>query len=64
VRPGTAPVDVEDVAVLFGWELGVGVSGDEVAELAVLAAELAIFVRVFVDFCLSVDSALGVWGEA
>ena len=63
MRPGTAPVDVEEVAVFLGGELGVGVAGDEVAKLAVLAAELAIFVSVFVDFCLGLGSVfvLGTW---
>ena len=56
VRPGTAPVEVEDIAVLFGGEFGVGIAGDEVAELAVLAAELAVLVGMLVDFCLQVVS--------
>jgi hypothetical protein len=54
VRPGTAPVNVEDIAVFFGRELGGGIFGDEIAELTVLSTELAIFVGMFVDFCLVV----------
>lgn len=52
VRPWAAPIDVEHVAVRFGGEPGVGVAGDEVAELAVFAPELAVLVGVFVNFGL------------
>ena len=52
VRPGAADVEVEDVAVSFGQELGVGRGGDGVAELAGLAAELAVGVGVLVGWGL------------
>lgn len=57
--PRAAPVDVEDVAVLFGGELGIGIAGDDVTELAVFAAELAVFVGMFVDFRLRMASVGG-----
>ena len=47
--PGTAEVDVEGVAVFGGGEFRVGIFGDEVAECAGLATELAVGVGVFVD---------------
>ncbi len=49
MRPGTAEVDVEGVAVFFGGEFGGGVGGDEVSEYAGFAPELAVGVGVFVD---------------
>ena len=47
--PWASDVEVEDVAVFLGRELGVGRGGDEVAEFAGLAAELAVAVGVLVD---------------
>jgi len=42
--PGTGVGDVEVVAACFGWEFGVGVFGDEGAELGGAAFEFATFV--------------------
>ena len=44
VRPGAGVGDVEMVAVLFGWEFGVGGAAHEVAEDALGALEEAGFV--------------------
>ena len=65
MRPGTAHVDVKNVAIFFSRKLGVRISGDEVAELTVLATELAIFVGMLVNFCLRMasDWAFGKRGE-
>lgn len=47
--PRAAEIQVEGVAAFFGGELGVGRGGDGGAELGGFAAELAIWVGVFVD---------------
>ena len=52
VRPWAAEVDVKSIAVGFGGESGVGGGGDEGAELAGLAPEVAVCVGVFVDWGL------------
>jgi hypothetical protein len=49
VRPGTEIVDVDYVAVFFGGEGRGGGGGDEVPELGGLAAELTVWVGLFVD---------------
>ena len=54
VRPWTPEIDVECVAAFFGGELGVGIGGDEGAELAGFAPELAVGVGLFVDCSLRV----------
>lgn len=47
MSPGTSEVQVDDIAVFLGWERGVGVRGDEVAEFGGLTPELAILVCEF-----------------
>lgn len=46
----TPQVDVEHVAVLLGGEFCAGLAGYEISEGRIFAPELAILVRVFVDF--------------
>lgn len=50
MSPGTAVVDVEYVAVLFGWEFSRWVPGDLVSKRRIFAAEVAVGVGVFVNF--------------
>lgn len=50
--PGTAVVDVEDVAVLFGGEFSRGTFGDAGSKCRIFAAEVAVWVGVFVNFCV------------
>ena len=66
MRPGTAEVDVEGVAISFGGEFGGGGGGYEVSEGAGFASELAVGVGVFVDGSLGGGVSGGVrvwWGE-